>query len=1010
MAPYGGGLGGNRATLGFAKDVRMERLRLAYASSVDGGGQWTGELAAWQGKDKGSLEITYGKKSSVIAGALGFGGMGCSLAKLTGLKELPYGLDRIRIASVKVAYSNTGGKTEFKFDGGALLDGIKFNVNVAIKGEDKSIAATAQGPIHLGPLLAAFGFQDKANGGKGLALSAAGFRYLTSVTESRFEVVALWDNGGRLALVLRKGAKDESYSPMVELEPGPLAWLPQAKLRWAKKPGKVDILVPSGNTEKMTFAGGFEGSATVNLSNTPVKVRQTITVALGKQGLSLTDDKGRPLLAPPAEEKKGQEDVKSSGQPEAGNLPAGKKEGSAEWTLDQRLSLGTLIEAIASGKSKDGWLRYVSDALVLEKMGVEVVAKPLAVTVFSDVTLNVGQWLSVSAKRAELTITPKSLSVEGFRDAGLRPGLGGAALSLTVEPWLKLAAAVQVDEQNRPGGSENDFVVVGMGRLEILRKIEVGALVHLGWKGKVLDEGFAFVYARGLALGSPAFKVTGLAGGFGYNRVLELPDRPQDVPDFPVVALLAGTPVNPKKGNAADAMHETLDKFKDSLKRRDQAWCVAFGMTMRIGELVELLALMVAEFRKPDFELALAGLADLEIRAKGSGTAALGHIQMAVAARYSSKAGTIKVLGALTDRSWLLDRTCRLSGGFAICVWLDGPFKGDFLVSLGGYSPLVAKKEHYPALERVGFSWNPRKGLSLTGGLYLTLDRYGLQFGVAARLHFHSDEVTVDAFFSLDATMAWAPAFFMAEMRIGARVDVRGFVTFRLTLDVGMRAWGPPFGAAVTVALSLGLMSITHTVAMGTSLGQARPSVGFTDVVKLAGGGGGRLFEIAGGMETKKALAPLRADDGRIELALTVPATSLVNGEVPIALGDKVGPLDVRPMELTGVTSKLTATVADSSGWRLTPRLGTPTEALWYVPPGSKEEREKNLLMPSGRLAVTGVTIEPPAATLPGKPVKAKLTPAMKIRILPPRSGAQGVAPVAVSDLTSAGFDLGGCV
>ena len=41
----------------------------------------------------------------------------------------------------------------------------------------------------------------------------------------------------------------------------------------------------------------------------------------------------------------------------------------------------------------------------------------------------------------------------------------------------------------------------------------------------------------------------------------------------------------------------------------------------------------------------------------------------------------------LTDNSWLLHESVRLTGGFAFVTWFAGPNKGQFVLTMGGYHP-----------------------------------------------------------------------------------------------------------------------------------------------------------------------------------------------------------------------------------------------------------------------------------------------------------------------------------
>lgn len=540
-----------------------------------------------------------------------------------------------------------------------------------------------------------------------------------------------------------------------------------------------------------------------------------------------------------------------------------------------------------------------------------------------------------------------------------------------------------------------------------------------------------FVFAAVLAplFAAPPFALTGIAGGFGMNMIVKLPERPQDVAGFPLIAMMRGGDAAPEGG-----MLGQLEKFRTALERVPGGWCVAFGLTFTLAQMVECVALAVLEIRKSDIAISFAGLADLPLRVgkppadKKASPKALGHLQLAITARYSSAEKIVRVLGALTDKSWLIDPACRLTGGFAVCAWLGGPHEGDFLVSIGGYSPFLKPRSHYPAVERVGLTWSPREGVTISGGVYLTLDRYSIQFGLAARLLAETPKLTVSAYFSLDALLQWQPLYFQLRIQMGCMVDVRAFIRLRISLDIDMEAWGPSFGAELKVAVSLGLITLRHTVSIGAERAPA-PTATITEVLALASSGRASPIAITGAPE---AGVPIRAEMLELNVALSVPAREIdvvgatLAPEARAAMSKSATkPVDIRPMQLVDLESKLTLTVKrdgklePAAQWQVDPVLGTPTEAIWYLPAapteGSASQRklkhDELLASPSGRKAITGLRIAAPFGTLRGLN-EVKLAPDKRIGpaiAAPANAAAIAAAPIAAAALATAGFDLAGC-
>ena len=94
----------------------------------------------------------------------------------------------------------------------------------------------------------------------------------------------------------------------------------------------------------------------------------------------------------------------------------------------------------------------------------------------------------------------------------------------------------------------------------------------------------------------------------------------------------------------------------------------------------------------------------------------IGFVELAFLAYYSSTDNVLWIEAQLTDASYLFDKNCRLTGGFAMICWFS---RGDFLLSLGGYHPKFNPPSHYPAVPRLGFNWKPVSGLTIKGGAYL---------------------------------------------------------------------------------------------------------------------------------------------------------------------------------------------------------------------------------------------------------------------------------------------------
>lgn len=777
---------------------------------------------------------------------------------------------------------------------------------------------------------------------------------------------------------------------------------------------------------------GFFAKGTFKLQGTTVGrflgTTEGITVAFEKNDLSI-DVKGKETRQTPVlDSTAGGGAVGSSEAPKdsskeltAPAKPPEDKPGEKTFRFDTTLSPAPIINKFApaaDGASTAGtWREYVGNCLVVSNIGVTLHSKPrLAVTVFADIGVNVGTWVGVAAKEFSVKYYPAIPAREeeepGPKDGAdpkalgaalttptpakkkiLTPavpaktefGLKGAALSINIPPWFKGGAAVIKKD------TDKGFEVMGMGEVMLMQKFRIGALMFLQWDRATdavtgqdkhsLAAGFGFVYVTGLTIvvpPLPVIMITGIAGGFGYRAIPKLPTRAEDVPKNELMRSLRAAAKT--EDSTADGMIARLGAFRDSIQIQDDAWCIVFGLSLTVAQVVKVALLVVAESRKTGLELAIMGVANFTL---GTMPTILGEIELSVLARFSSSAGTLTVLGAVTGDSWIFDKNCKLQGGFAVCFWLAGEHAGDFLISLGGYSPLVPTKAHYPALDRVGFKWQVSPELSLYGLSYLTLDRHGLQVGCASGLKYTTSKVKVDAQFSFDALVEWAPLYYEARLRMSVHVEIKVIGTLRLGLDVDMHLWGPPFGAKVHVELQIGFFNPSFSIDVGDPRELAwarRNAVGLPDVVDLAAGGkDASTFKLASGgspaklVKTKvdresrwhrfEAERPCSTDDVNLSLETAIPVAmlyreyrdttikdekkQLVTALVKDATGEHGLQLRARAWERVASDLVIRLFPVDDlkvrgkdpigKGWDIREEEKQPLESLWCIPNDPKK-------------------------------------------------------------------------
>ncbi len=291
--------------------------------------------------------------------------------------------------------------------------------------------------------------------------------------------------------------------------------------------------------------------------------------------------------------------------------------------------------------------------------------------------------------------------------------------------------------------------------------------------------------------GPPFFYVEGLAGGFGYNYDLMLPNI-DGVKDFPFVAQATGANYFGSARQPADVLARLNDVVKPKV---GEDWLAA-GVKFSTFKLLDSFALLTGKLGT-NFEAALLGLSTLSIPPKEP--VPIAQAQLAIDADYSQSSGLLKVEGKLTPASFLFSKACKLTGGFAFYMWFSGEHAGDFVITLGGYHPRFQKPSHYPGEPKLGYSWQIGSDLHLEGGLYFALTPMAVMAGGKLSASYQSGGLRAWFDESADFLLSWKPFHYTADLSLGIGVSYTIKVWFVKTtitvhLGVGVVLSGPPFG------------------------------------------------------------------------------------------------------------------------------------------------------------------------------------------------------------------------
>lgn len=501
----------------------------------------------------------------------------------------------------------------------------------------------------------------------------------------------------------------------------------------------------------------------------------------------------------------------------------------------------------------------------------------------------------------------------------------------------------------------------------LLIKTEVFQLAVVGSYGtiKVGEERKPSLFLYGAYVGAvggpPAFFVTGLALGGGYNMRLVLPPVEQ-VAEFPLVTAVT----EPAKFDMA--------KLRDAVVPSSGDYWLAIGVKFTSFKIADSFALFSVTFGNR-LQFALLGLTKLSLPAGAAAGNCAVYAELQIRAVLDPDAGLFSIEGRLTDNSFVFDTRIRLTGGFAFCVWFGKAKEaGDFVISLGGYHHEFLPPPHYPVVPRVGIRAQLSKQLTIVGEAYLALTPSCLMAGMKLAAVFESGNLTAAFVAYADFLIAWAPFSYDAKVGMGIAVTYRSVRTFKLEIAAKLHIWGPPFAGTATVSLWI----VSFTVQFGDPSSARPPQLKWGDFQKAflppsaeSGASVERTSDCA-------ALNTIRITEGlvrevkkqkkdgrevtyrianphelRIETDSVVPCTE-------VTLGSETHrspcPLGIRPMGKTRLTSVQAVSLQTSKGGHVEDKFTAVhwsrknyPEALWSPTTTSGRPEAKMLAdVPSG--------------------------------------------------------------
>jgi hypothetical protein len=498
--------------------------------------------------------------------------------------------------------------------------------------------------------------------------------------------------------------------------------------------------------------------------------------------------------------------------------------------------------------------------------------------------------------------------------------------------------------------------------------------------------------------GPPAFYVTGLVGGFGYNRALRIPAQ-DEVHQFP---FLQGLDTKLGDGTPLGALGVLEGGEKPWLTEGTGDNWLAVGVTFTSFELVHSRALLVAEFGH-ELQFALIGLSKLRLPQDES-SKAFAYVELELEAVLKPQEGFFGLTARLSPNSFVIAPDCRLTGGFAFYVWFDGEHAGDFVLTLGGYHPAFDLDAYpwYPREPRLGLSWPVNELVTVAGEAYFALTPSCVMGGGALRVLFHDGNLQAWLTASADFLISWKPFHYRIEVGVSIGVSYRldlGFVQKTLSVELGARLelWGPPTGGRAHISWYF----ISFDIAFGAAPAEVPGVEKWSDFEPLLPAGDLCKLSCQSGLLAGAAADGdwiVRADALRLASECAIPANKLelATGTTPEFTKPEQAPA-IRPLRVSQLDATHTLHVKDPAGheialhekdWNIEARTRHVPAALWGAPlKDSPTKKGPPTPLPAADLVHdqwVGFVLSPPSAKAPPTSLGVDMATALKADPLEP--------------------------
>ncbi|KAF5566290.1 hypothetical protein FNAPI_1207 [Fusarium napiforme] len=344
------------------------------------------------------------------------------------------------------------------------------------------------------------------------------------------------------------------------------------------------------------------------------------------------------------------------------------------------------------------------------------------------------------------------------------------------------------------------------------------------------DSFFIYAMMEGLIFTMGWAEVRGLMAGFGYNSRLRLPTVEQ-LSTFPLIQGFE------KEGgfNMNQAINSLTGPDAFVTPSLGSIW-LALGLVIRACEAIDMRAVATVALGPNQTDIGLIARATATLPRRASPDKALILIDLSVVGKLDLVHGELSVDGLINPTSFILNKDCRPSGGFAIRSWFgkNNPHSGDWVVSFGGYHPMYQVPAHYPRPQRLGISWTLSSNLRVTGNAYAAITPGAVMAGGMLQAVFSAGPLGAHFDAHADFLVNLKPLHYMADMAVSAGVyyEIRVW-RFRkkISVEVGasLHLEGPPIHGSVHFDLSV----VSFTVSFGSGSSEGKRPISLRELMDL---------------------------------------------------------------------------------------------------------------------------------------------------------------------------------